>query len=156
MRSFVRPPRLLLARGALAVALLAPPVMAAGVAPGEASPEQKSAAMTHFTAGKRALEEKNWDKAALELRASLDVVNSPNARLELARTLRDAGHDADAWAEYGRVAADATKLAATEPRYAQTADAAKGEQAALEPKLAFVTVTMAHAPEGATLKVGGR
>ncbi|HEY8087174.1 MAG TPA: tetratricopeptide repeat protein [Polyangiaceae bacterium] len=156
MRSFLRPSRPVFACGTLALALLAWPATAAGVAPGDASPEQKSAAMTHFTAGKHALEEKNWDKATLELRASLDVVNSPNARLELARTLRDAGHDADAWTEYGRVAADATKLSATEPRYTQTADAAKSESAALEPKLAFVTVTLAHAPEGATLKVGGR
>jgi hypothetical protein len=129
---------------------------AAGVTPAEATPTQKIDAMTHFTAGKHALEEKNWEKAAIELRSSIEIVNSPNARLELARALRDGGKNDEAWEEYGRVAADATKLAATEERYAKTAEAANAERTALEPKLAFLAVTVAHAPADATLKAGGR
>jgi hypothetical protein len=112
--------------------------------------------MTHFTAGKQAIDQKNWEKAALELRASLEVVNSPNARLVLARALRDSGSVADAWTEYGRTIAEAKRLAAAEDRYAKTADAAAAERADLEPKLAFVVVSLAHAPPDATLKAGGR
>jgi hypothetical protein len=149
--------RSLLARCTLSAILLASSVAsAAGVAPGEASPAQKTQAMAHFTAGKQAIEQKSWEKATLELRASLDVVNSPNARLVLARTLRDSGSLGDAWTEYSRTIGDATKLAATEDRYAKTAEAASSERAELEPKLAFVVVTVAHAPPDATLKASGR
>jgi hypothetical protein len=157
MRSLTRPLIPLVARGVLSALLLASSVAtASGVAPGEASPTQKTEAMTHFTAGKQAIDQKNWEKAALELRASLEVVNSPNARLVLARVLRDSGSIADAWTEYGRTFGDATKLAATEDRYAKTAEAASSERAEIEPKLAFVVVTVAHAPADATLKVAGR
>jgi hypothetical protein len=126
------------------------------VAPDDASAEQKKEAMAHFTAGKAAAESKGWEKAESELRASLEVVNSPNARLVLARALRDSGKLDAAWSEYAETADGATHLAAADPRYQQTADAAKSEHAELEPKLAFVTVTVAHAPPDAALKVGGR
>jgi len=154
MPSLARPLRLLTALSAM---LLASSVAAApGVAPGEASPTQKTEAMAHFTTGKQAIEQKNWEKAAIELRASLEVVNSPNARLVLARTLRDSGSIGEAWTEYGRTVGDATKLAVKEDRYAKTAEVASAERADLEPKLAFVVVTVAHAPSDATLKAAGR
>jgi hypothetical protein len=111
--------------------------------------------MDHFSAGKQAFEAKNYEKAAMELRASLDVVDSPNARLELARALRDGGRLGEAWTEYERVVQDATKLAAKEERYRKTADAATTERTEVEAKLAFVVVTVAHAPADAVLKVGG-
>jgi hypothetical protein len=146
-----------LTRLAFCAAVLVPSVAAAaGVAPNDATPAQKKQATDRFAAGKQALEAKNWEKATLELRASLEVVDSPNARLVLARTLRDSGNTGEAWAEYGLVIESATKLAANEPRYAQTSDAATSERAELEPKLAFVTVAVANASAGATLKVGGR
>jgi hypothetical protein len=149
--------RPLVARCALSAALLASSAAAAsGVAPGDATTAQKGEAMGHFTAGKEAIEQQRWEKAVLELRASLEVVNSPNARLVLARALRDSGRTAEAWNEYARTIDDATKLAATEDRYAKTAEAATAERAELESKLALVTVTLAHAPADATLKVGGR
>jgi hypothetical protein len=149
--------RPLLARCVLGMAVLVPSVAAAaGVAPNDATAAQKKDATDHFTAGKQALESKNWEKATLELRASLDVVDSPNARLVLARALRDSGSLPDAWTEYGRVIATATKLAVLEARYSQTADAATSERGEIEGKLAFVTVTVAHAPADATLKAGGR
>ena len=84
MRSSPRPMRRLIVCLALSGVLLgASTATAAGVAPGEASPAQKTEAMTRFTAGKQAIDQKNWEKATLELRASLEVVNSPNARLVL-------------------------------------------------------------------------
>jgi hypothetical protein len=149
--------RPLVARCALSAVLLASSAArASGVAPGDATTAQKGEAMGHFTAGKEAIEQQRWEKAVLELRASLEVVNSPNSRLVLARALRDSGRTAEAWNEYARTVDDATKLAATEDRYAKTAEAATAERAELESKLALVTVTLAHAPADATLKVGGR
>jgi hypothetical protein len=129
---------------------------AAGASPADATAVQKKQALDHFMTGKQAIEAKNWEKATLELRASLDVVDSPNARLELARALREQASFGDAWAEYGRVIASATLLAKTEDRYAKTAEAATTERSELEPKLAFVTVTVANAADDAVLKVGGR
>jgi hypothetical protein len=142
---------------ALSVALLASSSsVAGGVSPIDATAEQKKDAMEHFTAGKQAIEAKNWEKAALELRTSLAAVDSPNARLELSRALRESGNAAEAYAEYGRVIESATALAAKEPRYAQTAEAATSERAELEPKLAFVVVSGQNMPADAVLKVGGR
>ncbi len=142
---------------AFAVALLvAAPALADGVAPADANAAQKKEAMDHFMAGKTAIEAKNWEKSITELRASLNVVNSPNARLELARSLRESGALGDAWTEYGRVIDDATRLAATEARYSKTADAATAERTEVEGKISFLTITVVHAPEGAVLKVGGR
>jgi hypothetical protein len=157
MRPSDRTIRSILAVSALSLAALATPLAsAAGADPSSATAAQKKEAMDHFTAGKQAFEAKNYEKAAMELRAALEVVDSPNARLELARALRDAGKLDEAWTEYERVVQSATKLAAKEERYAKTADAATTERTDVESKLAFVLVAVAHAPAGAVLKVGGK
>jgi hypothetical protein len=149
--------RSLLASSVLACTMLvATAGRASGVSPGDATAAQKKEATSHFTAGKQAAEAKSWEKAQSELRASLDIVDSPNARLVLARTLRDSGDLAGAWAEYGKTLDDAAQLAAKEPRYQEAVNAATTERGELEAKLAFVTVTLAHGPPDASLKVGGR
>ena len=129
---------------------------AAGASPVSASADQKKEATAHFTAGKQALAAKDFDKAAAEFSASIEVVDSPNAHLELARTLRDSGKLGDAWTEYWRAADSATRLAAQEERYAKTAEAATNEREEVARKLAFLQVSVSHAPADATLKVGGR
>jgi hypothetical protein len=156
-----RRPRLgSLAWGALAGLLLAaaivPNALAAAAALAEASAAQKREALQHFVAGKRAAKGKKWERAVSELRASLEIVNSPNARLVLSRALRDSGLLGDAWEEYGRTAADASKLAGREPQYTQTASAAVKERGEIEGRLAFLTVSLVNAPDGAALIVGGR
>ena len=99
---------------------------------------------------------KEWERALRELHQSLEVVNSPNARLELARALRDSGKSSESWSEYGHVIDDANKLAAKEDRYLKTAEAATSERAEVESKLAFIVVSVQHAPADGTLKAGGR
>ena len=147
----------LLASGVLACTILvASAAKAEGVAPTDATAAQKKEATAHFMVGKRAAESKNWEEAEVELRASLGIVDSPNARLMLSRALRDSGKLGAAWTEYGLTMDSAAKLSVADPRYNQTADAARTEQGELEPKLAFLTITVEHATPGATLKVGGR
>ncbi len=141
---------------ALAGVLVSRVGLAAGVSPTDATPAQRAEASGHLAAGKRALAAEDWDRATTELRASLDVVDSPNTRLQLARALRNSSHLADAWTEYGRVIQSATSLAATEARYAKTAEAATSERGEVEGKLAFVTVTVTNAPATARLSVGGQ
>lgn len=142
---------------ALAGAIAVPDVaVAAGVSPIDATAEQRKLATDHFAQGKQALAVGNLEKAIEELRASLDVVDSPNAHLELARALRDSGNPAEAWLEYGRAVAVATQLAPKEERYAKTGEAASNERVDVEGKLGFVAVTVTRAPDGASLHVGGR
>ncbi len=128
---------------------------ATGVAPIDASADQKKQAVELFTAGKEAVGKKDFDAGIDQLRRSLDIVDSPNTRLILSRALRDAGKPADAWAEYGRTITSAKALAAREPKYAAAGEAAAAERSELEGKVAFVVVNVSHAPEGMVLKVGG-
>ena len=127
-------------------------VHASGVAPGDATAQQKKEAMAHFTTGKQAADSKEWEKARVELRASLDIVDSPNGRLVLARALRDSGAVGDAWTEYGRTIEVATRLADKDPRYAQTAEAAKNERAELDAKVGLVVVSIAGGALSMTLE----
>jgi hypothetical protein len=139
----------------VASALLAgAPAYADGVPPSKATPVQRDEALKHFTTAKGMLDREQWDGAISEFRASLEIVTSPNARLQLARALRGGGQLAAAWREYGRTIEEATSLAASEPRYKDTANAATAERTEIEGKMAFVTVKIDHAPVGATLKVG--
>ncbi len=130
--------------------------LAAGVSPLDADAAQKKQATEHFAAGKKAFDSGDFDRAVTELTASLDVVDSPNARLELARALRDSGKLAEAWTQYGRALEAATSLAPKEPRYAQTGEAASSERADVEKKLALVAIAVVGPPTGAKLSVGGR
>jgi hypothetical protein len=129
---------------------------AEGVSPVEASGVQRKEATDHFIAGKRAMASKDWEKAVSELRASLEIVDSPNTRLELARALRDSGELSAAWVQYWQAAQTATRLAPKDERYAKAAEAATNEREEVAQKLAFVEVIVAHAPADMTLRVGGR
>ncbi len=149
--------RVLLASCALAGTLVASPIaLGASVSPLDATPEQRKDATDHFAAGKQALSVGNLEKAVVELRASLAIVDSPNAHLELARALRDSGKLGEAWLEYGRASTLATELAPKEERYAKTAEAAADERVDVETKLAFVAVTVIGAADGTVMKVRGR
>ena len=157
MRHFDCRLRSLLARNTLAVLLAIPTIAhAGGASPVSASPEQKKEATLHFSSGKQALAAKDFEKAIFELNASIEVVDSPNAHLELARALRDSDKLGEAWVEFRHAAESATRLAPQEERYTKTADAATNEREEVARKLAFVQVSLAHAPADATLKVGGR
>jgi hypothetical protein len=156
MRRFARLP-LLLAACSIAGLLGAPSrALADGVSPIDATLQQKKEATDHFLAGKRAIAAKDWEKAVSELRASLEVVDSPNTHLELARALRDSGELGEAWVEYWRVAGIAGRIAPKDDRYAKTAEVATAEREEVTTKLALVDVNVEHAPADMTLRVAGR
>jgi hypothetical protein len=149
--------RSLLGSCAVAGALVfSPPAAAAGVTPAEATVIEKSQATEHFAAGKRALDASDHDRAVAEFRASIDIVDSPNTRLELARALRDSGKLAEAWTEYGVAVDLARRLTPSEARYRKTADVSSAERRDVEARLAFIVVTVTGAPPDAILTVGGR
>jgi hypothetical protein len=136
----------------LGAALVTEPALAVGVDPGAATPAQKEQAQTHFTHGHELYRKQDFAGALTELRASLEVVESPNVRLILARCLRDMGNVADAYAEYGRTIASAQ----LDAKYGAAQQTATEERGALEAKLGFLTVTVDHAADATSLKVGGR
>jgi hypothetical protein len=125
---------------------------AAGVAPAQATPAQRDEALRHFKAGKEAADASRLELAVSEFRASLEVVESPNTGLKLARALRDSGKLAEAWTEYRRTQDDARGV----PDYARAGEAAAAEQPDVERKIALVTIELKNAPGGATLTVGGK
>jgi hypothetical protein len=142
---------------AAALHLAAVPALAsaAGVSPTGASPAQREQAQAKFTKGKELLGQKKYAEALAEFQGSVDVVASPNARLFIARTLREMNKLAEAYAEFGRTEKDAKALAPSDARYAKTADAAAAERQELAPKLAFVTVTLKGPTEQTRLTIAG-
>jgi hypothetical protein len=129
--------------------------LAAPVSPGSATAVQREQAQSHFARGRDLFAAKKYDQALAELKASIDIVASPNARLIAARCYREMGRLVDAYAEFGRAAIEAKELAREDPRYQKAAEAAIEERDALAPQLGFVMVTVGRAEPSTTLTVGG-
>ncbi|MBW2453517.1 MAG: tetratricopeptide repeat protein [Deltaproteobacteria bacterium] len=75
---------------------------------------------------------------------ALETSGSPNARLYVARCLRELGRMPEAYNQMKRTLDEAASRAAQEPKYAPTRDAAATELAALEPLVARVTITVSE------------
>lgn len=140
---------------ALHVALVPAFASAAGAAPASASPVQREQAQAKFLKGKDLFNAKKYAEALAEFQGSFDIVASPNARLFIARTLREMNKIVEAYVEFGRTEVEAKELAPTDARYAKTAESAQTERKELEPKLAFITVTIKGPLDATTLKIAG-
>ncbi|MBV9945935.1 MAG: tetratricopeptide repeat protein, partial [Myxococcales bacterium] len=142
---------------ALSLALLGParPALADGVLPSAATPVQREQAQSRFLRAKELIGKKRFDEALAELRASREIVASPNARLEIARCLVAMGRVVEAYAELGRTAVEAKELAREDNRYQRTFDAARAERSELEPTLGFVSLTIEHPVEATRVTVAG-
>jgi hypothetical protein len=147
----------LLAPTLVAGALLASAVTARadGIAPAAATPLQREQAQSRFHRGKELMDHGHYGEALVEFRASHDIVASPNTRLEIARDLRAAGQLVAAYAEFGRAAVEAKELTSEDNRYRRAYEAAAAERAEVEPRLAFVSLTVAHAADATTVTIGG-
>lgn len=149
-------------RHALSVVLLAtvlsasPFARATGVDPTTATAQQKQKAQAHFTKAHALFARGGFNQALNEATASWEIVASPNARIMIARCLREEGKLARAYSEYSGTIDDAGSLARKEARYAETAKAATNERNALEAQVALITVRVAHATEATQLNVGGQ
>jgi hypothetical protein len=132
-----------------------PPALADGVLPEAATPVQREQAQSRFLRGKDLVARRKFDEALSEFRASHEIVSSPNTRLEIARCLREMGRSVAAYAEFGRTSVEAKELKAQDNRYQRAYDAAAAERAALEPRLAFVVLTIQNPSGGTRVVVGG-
>lgn len=130
------------------------PALAAGVAPGQATPVQREQAQSRFLRGKEKFSKGDHAGALTEFNASLDIVASPNARLFVGRCLREMGRLVEAYVELGRTEIEAKELAKDDPRYEKAGQSAREERSKLQPRLGFVEVEIAHAEPTTILKVG--
>lgn len=145
----------LIALPVVATLLAGTPALAAGVAPGQASQAQRDDATKHFTKGRDLFTAGKFADALAAFSASYDVVASPNTRLYIARCKREMNQLKEAYAELTRTASDANALAKDDAKYAKTAEAALEERKAVEEKLGFVDLSIAHAGSSTVVKVGG-
>ena len=97
--------------------------------------------------------EKGKFAAALPL---FRAIESPNAALYAGRCLRELKQIREAYEELGGAVRVATARAATEPRYAETRDAASTERAALTAKIGLVVIAVTDRPAGLEVKIAGR
>jgi hypothetical protein len=131
------------------------PALAAGVDPANATPVQREQAQTHFLKGKASFDKNDMPGALEEFRASLEIVASPNARLYVARTLREMGRLVEAYAEFGRTAAEAKEKEREDGRYGKAAEAALAERASIAPQIAFVQLNIKNSTDATTVTVAG-
>ncbi len=129
-----------------------PPVSGAGVPVDDATIAQKSAAQEAFAVGDRAFDTQDYTSALKHFRKSLSIVNSPNSRLMVARSLLELDRLEEAYHEYERV----LQHARNDPTYEQTHKTAQRERDALKSRLAWLTIDTGELPEEAVITVNGR
>jgi hypothetical protein len=133
----------------LAAALLA--------APAAASAQDNTVfAQQRFQQGSTLYDQRNFEGALAEFRQSVSLYNSPNARLYIARCLRELGRFDEAVVEYERTVREATDRAATDPRYVAARDAGNSELLAVRPRVGRLTLTVPDLPGDAVVRVNGR
>jgi hypothetical protein len=139
----------------LSLSLAAPLVLAPAVARAETE-EAREEAKRLFARGSSAFLANRYAEALEDLRASYKLVPSPNSGLLIARCLRELNRRVEAVEMYTSVATDARKRAGEgDARYAQTADVAAREGAAVRATLGVLRVGIAHPPPGSRIEIDG-
>jgi hypothetical protein len=121
-----------------------------------AAQEAADAEREAFKDALKSFDEKNYEEAIARFSKVLASTSSPNARLFIARSLRELGRLPEAHDEMSRTLRDATAMAETEAKYIKTRDAAAAELAELTPRVARVTVAVADPPAGLAVTLGER
>ena len=128
---------------------------AAGVDPAQATAVQREQAQALFLKGKQKYDARDYKGALENFRASIEIVQSPNTRLYVARALRELGSLVEAYAEFGRAAAEAKEHEHEDGRYGKAAEAANAERADLGKRLGFLRLAVTHTSDATVLSVGG-
>lgn len=132
----------------LAVALLTPAL--------PASADAEADAAKAFDEGRKLFDQKKDAAAALPLfQQAVDQTGSPNARLYLARCLREVGKTTRAYDEMARTVRDARERAEKDERYVATRDAAAAELALLEGKVGHLVITLDSTLKDAQVTLNG-
>jgi hypothetical protein len=110
---------------ALAGPMVAADASAAGVSVEQATDEQKAQAKEVFGKAKDAFAAKKYEEALAGFRAADDIVTSPNVRIMIAQALDGLGRGDEAYTVAADAEATARIAAAGDPKYTETADAAR-------------------------------
>ena len=124
---------------------------AAGVSVIDASKTELNDAKGPYMDGVKAMNSKHYKEAVEKFQESYNIVASPNSRLMLGRALIKVNRPLDAYKELEETVAQANELAARQPKYQKTADAARKELDDVRVELAFITVI-----PGTEVSIGGR
>lgn len=122
------------------------------VAHAAADSDEKAGAQKTFEAGTKLYDAHRYKEALTALRASYQILASPNSHLMVARCLRELGSYKEAYREFSAVAAEAREKG---DKYASAAQAAAEEGDEVKQKLGFVVVKISGTQAGAKVKVGG-
>jgi hypothetical protein len=125
-----------------------PSVVHAQGAPGR---DEKAGAQKTFEAGTKLYDAHRYKEALTALRASYQILSSPNSHLMVARCLRELGNNREAYLEFMAVAAEAREKG---DKYSAALTAATEEGEEVKQRLGFVTVKVTGAQEGVTVKLG--
>jgi hypothetical protein len=85
----------------------------------------------------------------------MDIVASPNARLYVARCLRETGKLVEAYVEFDRTAVEADEHSREDSRYQRTGSSAKLERDAIAPKIGFLQLQIDNATPATKVLIAG-
>ncbi len=117
--------------------------------------EPRKSAEVRFAEGQDLFDTKRYERALPIFEGLLDETSSPNARLYVARCLRELGRLPEAYDHMKATVKDATARAATDPKYVETRDAAAAELALLEARVARVIVALVEGATAPAIKING-
>ena len=140
--------------GAMLVGLPSSPALGQGAQPAQPATEAMTQATDRFFAGQKLYNDKKFEEALVEFRASYTAVPSPNSRLYIARCLRKLGRNGAAYDEYGQVILEAADRAAEDKKYAATQQAAAEERAEIKDRVGTIKLAVPAGVEGVTVRVG--
>jgi hypothetical protein len=121
----------------------------------EAAAQPASDQASAFAEAQQLFDAKDYAGALPKFQALFEETKSPNARLYVARSLRELGRIAEAYDEMAATVKDASARAETEKKYEQTRDAAAAELAVLQNRVGHLTIAVADAPPGTRVILNG-
>lgn len=126
-------------------------------APGSTKPAKpaKDPVVELFESANKLFVEQKYDAALLLFRKAYEQSQSPNAHLMIGKCLLALNRLPEAYDEFAATMREAAKRAETEPKYADTRDAAATELAPLEAKVGKVVITLVDAGTGLRVLLGG-
>lgn len=120
-----------------------------------AAEDAAQAASKQFAAAQSLFDAKDYAGALPLFRKALGATGSPNARLYVARCLRELGRLPEAYDELRITQHEAAARAETEAKYAPTRDAAASEGAILERRVGRLVIAIADPEPGVEVTLDG-
>lgn len=124
-------------------------------APDDAEEAEEPSIEQQFEEARKLFADEEYQAALPLFRQVLERTGSPNARLYLARCLKQLGQIAEAYEEMAETVRDATEKAKTEDKYAPTRNVAAVHLATLEPLVGKLVVALSESASGATVTMDG-